>query len=233
VLGINTEKQRARSTQTTIATRIDIRSTHFADRMWIFTDSTCTNKYDRGWDGSKLMGSPRAPQLFAMETDGNYQINAVADMNNTDLGFITGEEKEFTIKFTHENADKQYSSIYLYDLVAKTSTDITLSGSEYKFTAEPNNKIVKRFKIITSNLKDTTNEASQMKIFSADGMIMIQNNSDESGELKIYDTTGRFVQQASFGANNSTAVFKNLSPGVYLAKTISNGKELTQTFLVR
>jgi len=233
VVGINTELQRARSTQSTIATRIDIRSTHFADKMWIFTDSTCTNKYDRGWDGKKLFGSPRTPQIFAMEPDGNYQINAVADMNNTDLGFITGEEKEFTIKFTHENVDKQYSSIYLYDLVAKTTTDITLSGSEYKFTAEPNTKVVKRFKIISSNLNETSNDESQLKIYSADGLIMIQNNGTENGELKIYDMSGRFIQQATFGANNTTAVFKNLSPGVYLAKTISNSKELTKTFLVR
>ncbi|MEI8085896.1 MAG: T9SS type A sorting domain-containing protein [Paludibacter sp.] len=233
VVGTNTELQRAPSTQKTIATRIDIRSTHFADRMWIFTDSTCTRNYDKGWDGTKLMGSPRAPQLFAIEPDGKYQINAVADMNNTDLGFITGEEKEFTIKFTHENADKQYSSIYLYDLVAKTSTDITLSGSEYKFTAEPNTKIVKRFKIITSNLNETSKEESQMKIYSADGMILIENSGVESGELKIYDMSGRYIQQTTFGANKTTAVFKNLSSGVYLAKTLSNGKEITKSFIVR
>jgi len=232
VVGKNTELQRAPSTRSNVVTRIDVRSTHFSDKMWIFTDSTCTRNYDRGWDGSKLFGSARTPQIFAIEPDGKYQINAVADMNNTDIGFQAGEEKEFTMKFTHENADSYYTNITLYDIVAKTSTDITVSGTEYKFTAEPNTPASKRFKIITSNVK-TNESASKIKVYSVDGMVFVQNSSDENGELKLYDVSGRFIQQTSFGANNSAALMQRLTPGVYLAKTIINGKEITKSLIVR
>jgi len=233
VVGANTELQRAPSTQSKIATRIDVLSTHLADKMWLFTDSTCTRNYDRGWDGTKLMGSASSPQLYAIEPDGNYQINAVADINNTDIGFRPGEGKEFTMKFTHENADTRYSKINLFDLVAKTTTDITVSGTEYKFTAEPNTPASKRFKIITNTAEEATEEASPIKIYSVDGMIFLQNNSTENGELKLYDVSGRFIQQTTFNANNATALFQHLTPGVYLAKTINNGKEITKRILVR
>lgn len=234
---INSEVQRARGTSEKLSTdkawtRIDLKGQHYSDQLWIFTDSTCSRKFNNGWDGHKLFGSSIAPQLFAMEADGNYQINAVADMNNTDLGFQAGEEKEFTLKFTHENTDSHYTNIYLFDLVAKTTTDITVNGTEYKFTAEPNTKVAKRFKIITGKLNQTADEDSQIKIYNVDGMIFIQNNSGESGEMKFYDISGKFIQQSNFSANNTTALFNKLLSGVYLAKTIKNGKEITKSLIV-
>ncbi len=240
VVGANTELQRAPSAnkaavakKTKVGMRIDVIGTHYSDKMWIFTDSTCTRKYDRGWDGSKLFGSPRTPQLFAIETDGNYQINAVADMNNTDLGFQAGDDKEFTMRFTHENTDKKYANIYLLDMIAKTTTDITISGSEYKFTAVPNGKAEKRFKIITRSLNDNaTDDATRMKIYSANGVVFVQNNSNEAGEVKLYNMAGKLVKQFTYSANNITSSFVNLSSGVYLAKTLSNGNETSSRIIV-
>jgi hypothetical protein len=91
----NNEMQRAPESKK-VLTLIDVIGTRFSDCLWLFTDSTCTHSFDNGWDGIKFIGSPLAPQLFAMEADGNYQINTVNDVNNTELGFQAGEDTQYS-----------------------------------------------------------------------------------------------------------------------------------------
>ena len=118
--------------------------------MWIFSVSTCTRNFDNGWDAYKMFGSSVTPQLFAWEANGNFQIDAVPDFNNTYLGFRAGEDSVYTLKFNHENVDQLYQKLYLIDLVANKTVDIFTTGTQYTFTAQSSDSSVKRFKIVTS-----------------------------------------------------------------------------------
>ena len=79
------------SAQNLVATRIDVKGSIYSDKMWIFTVATCTRNYDNGWDGFKMFGSPITPQLYALEPDGNYQIDVIPNINNTCLGSTVEE----------------------------------------------------------------------------------------------------------------------------------------------
>jgi len=217
----NTAIQRAKTVKKT-GIRIDIHGSRFSDQMWMFTDSTCTHKFDNGWDGFKFVGSSLAPQLFSTEPDGDYQVSTVDDINNTTLGFIAGEDSMYTLRFTPENNEELYTELYLIDLLDNTTTDITQSGTEYSFSVDSTATSVNRFKIvtdrqITTEIEKTNADNLQLKIFNSHQSLIVNNTGDTSGELFIYDITGRIIQKYPFGANSITTISTDLPAGSYIA----------------
>jgi hypothetical protein len=237
----NTYQQRApRKTKNVVsekvATRIDLAGSREADCMWLFTDSTCSTNFDNGWDGFKMKVSNGTPQLYAIETSGDFQIDALSDLNGTTLGFASGKETDYKLTFTHLNAEKRYSGIYLVDLVKNITTDMTSSGSEYAFTSEPLQVATKRFKIVTSPEVNTQipQITSLMKVFNSNGTLYIQNRSAQDGNLTLYTMNGVAVQQMKFKANNITAFStSNLVPGAYVATAITNLEKVTERIIIR
>jgi hypothetical protein len=204
--------------------------------MWIFTDPSCTNKFDNGWDGYKIPGAAGNPQLFAMESDGNYQIDAVADVNETNLGFNAGLETDYKLTFTHQNTDKVYTGLYLVDLLENKTTDITASGSEYSFTAVSTPTPVNRFKIVTSPTinTNTLQVSSNLKIFNSKGTLYIQNQSNQNGNLILYNMDGKAVKKIEFKANEITTFSTvNFIPGAYVAKANTNLEIVTEKIIIR
>ena len=218
---------------------IDVIGSRYGDRMWIFTDPSCSHTFDNGWDGRKFLGSSLTPQLYALEPDGNYQIDAVDDMNSTYLGFRPGEDASYTLTFTHTaNTSNRYTQgIYLLDLVTNKLTSISQSGSEYSFTASSSDP-EKRFEIITTGMSVLTdlsvNEAKHgITLFNIDKVIYVNNNSDMPGVLSIYDTAGRLLQQAKFGATGETVIYTQLPIGVYIAKATTNALDTIRRLVVK
>ncbi len=217
-----------------ISTKIDLIGQHYADRMWIFTEPSCTKNFDNGWDGRKILGSSLAPQIYAIEPDGNYQVNSVDDMHNTDIAFQPGDEVEYTLKFTNENIKRKYAGVYLVDLVENKTVDVTESGSTYKFATAPASEPSKRFKIITRYYeKDAPDTESTVKIFSARGAVFIQNLSANSGECTLYDILGRAIIKKNYGPNSVTEVGGNLTLGAYITTAITNGEKVSKRIIVQ
>jgi len=234
----NQDLQRVRAVANTdrIFTRIDISGTRFSDKMWVFTDPTCTRGYDNGWDGSKFFGTTLAPQLWAMETSGNYQVDGVNDINNTYLGFIKGEDTHYKMTITHENLYSHYTSLYLIDSLENTITDITETGTTYSFSADQASQPNRRFKIVTSNQQPSsvaTIAGSNLKVFSSGSTVYVQNSSDLKGEIMIYDMTGKTIQKNNFSANGITTIPTALTPGSYLVKGFTLNQKFTQALIIR
>ena len=240
----NTTKQRVRSvnsiTTDRIYTRIDINGTRFSDKMWIFTDPTCTRGYDNGWDGYKFLGSSLAPQLWAMESSGDYQVDAVSDINNTNLGFITGEDTNYKLTFTHENLNLQYPALYLVDLLDPNNpvfTDITQSGSTYSFSAVQSSTPVSRFKIVTSpgiatGISNTENKS--LNIFTnQDGKVFILNPADLTGNVVIYDMAGKALQSAKVNAGGLTTIPTSFVPGCYILSVAIGNEKVNRKVIIR
>ena len=237
----NTDPQRAPgitgiTASEKVATRIDLSGSHAADCLWIFSDPTCTSDFDNGWDGYKMMGATHNPQLYAMEPNGDFQIDAVADINGTYLGFNAGDETDYKLTFTHQNTDKRYKEIYLVDLLENKTTDITSNGSEYSFTSIPTPTPVKRFKIVTvSDIgTGTPHVGSLVKIFNSNGILFVQNNTDNSGSLTLYNMNGVAVKKIEYKANEITTIStSNLLPGAYIAKASTNQEMITERIIIR
>jgi hypothetical protein len=231
----NNEMQRMRAVADKVSMKIEVTGTRLSDRMWIFIDPGFTNSFDNGWDGYKFLGSSLAPQLYAMESDGNYQVNSIADINQTNLGFKAGEDSEYTLTFTNENLETDYDKVYLIDLLKNTATDITQSGTTYTFTsgsAAPEN----RFEIATSldNAKNSEVKKDGLTIFSNQKLIIVNNQTSEAGTLKVYDATiGQLALDQKFVPNKISTFPTKLSAGLYILRASTGTEQVTITTLMK
>jgi len=213
---------------------IDVKGSRFSDRIWLFTEPNCTHSFDNGWDGEKFLGSSLAPQIFAMEADGDYQVNSVDDINNTYLGFLAGEDSLYTLTFTHQNLGIKYAKVYLVDSIGQQTVDITPDSSKYTFRSLPTDTITRRFKIITNytdvttHITTPTSVSTRLNVFSSNKSVYIDNKSDEKGILYLYDMTGRIIQNYNFIAQGITTIQTNVSPGNYLVKVITKNRSVTK-----
>ena len=233
----NNDRQRVKSDQNTnkIFTRIDVSGSRFSDKMWIFTDPTCTHNFDNGWDGAKFLGTAVAPQIYAIENDGNYQVNSVDNINNTSIGFLAGEDRDYTLTFTHVNTGSQYPGLYLKDLQENTITDITASGTTYSFTTPLTSPLVNRFKIVTSPGMVTNNSEladKGLKIYNSKQTIMVQNPSDLTGKIIVMDISGRILNTVFMTANGITTIPTGLPSGTYLVKGITSTDETVKRIIL-
>lgn len=235
----NTDKQRAPTNNDVLSTEkvstiIDVKGTNTSDRMWIFSQPNSTRSFDNGWDGRKIIGSTLTPQLFAVEADGIYQVNTVPDMNETKLGFQPGEDEDYTFVFTHHNIERLYSAIYLIDFHENKITDVTASGTQYSFSAKPAQGNGNRFKIVTSHKNTDGNELeNEIKIFSANGTIFVQNFSSNEGQLKLFNVSGNYLKEIPFYSNTITSFSGKLFPGVYIVCAVMNNESVNKCIIVK
>lgn len=232
--------------ENSIATIIDVNGSRFSDELSIYTDSTSSVNFDKGKDSYKTFGSPLSPQIYAMESDGNYQTNVLNDINNTEIGFLPGEDTNYTIKFTNYNLDPRYKELYLIDLVENKTINILSTGTEYTFVAEQTNTPVKRFKIVTSitapvvvnpqnqNQINSTDLNKTLTIFNSGKIIIIDNPTASLGNLTLYDAqSGITVSNFNFSDNGITTIQANLQDGVYILKGVTQTETITKRIIVR
>jgi hypothetical protein len=235
----NTDAQRVKAVNSIassdkVCTMIDVTGQNYTDRMWVFSDPSCTHKFDNGWDGAKMIGSTLAPQIFAKEQSGEYQVDAVNDINDLNISFLAGSDVDYELTFTHLNTKRYYPGIYLVDLIENKTIDITETGSSYKFVAESTPSPVDRFKIVTRHYeKDDFVDASNLKIFSANGMVFVHNFSNTNGDAIIYDISGRKIKQLPFEASGVTTLNKGMKPGAYVIKCSNGNENVTKRVIVQ
>jgi len=216
-----------------VSTLIDLKGTNYGDRMWLFTQPGCTRNFDNGWDGVKILGDAFTPQIYAIEPDGNYQVDAVDDINNTILGFQAGTDTEYTMTFTHNNTATSYSGIYLLDMVENKTVDITLSGSTYSFVSGSTPVPVKRFMIATRNIEKNAPDANtQLKVFSSGHVVFVQNLGSQNGEMVVYDMMGHLLKRTTFGPLGVTAIQLGAIPGAYVVNAATSSERVSKRVIL-
>jgi hypothetical protein len=236
--------------QNLVGTRIDVHGARFSDQMWIFSVPSCTNDYDNGWDGYKMFGTPLAPQLFAIEHDGYYQVASIPDINNTVLGFSAGIDSVYTFTFTHQNIALDYKQLYLVDSVANKIVDIYQSGSNYTFTASVTSNPVKRFKIYTSNpgnLNGNSNQTASvttgtnqpnspiknLKVYYSDKKIHIENTGIQKGIMMLCNAgTGKIFQTANFNSDSRSIIDTNVPEGIYVVNCNTQSDKVSEKIII-
>jgi len=234
------------SAQSLVGTRIDVKGAFYSDKMWIFTVATCTRNFDNGWDGFKMFGSPITPQLFALEPDGNYQIDVIPDINNTYLGFSAGIDSVYTFTFTHQNLAVGYKQLYLIDSVANKSVDIYQNGSTYKFKAFASSNPVKRFRIVTSKPNESnlvnsgttdvnqTYSTNNLRIYSSDKNIYIENPNQQQGKIKLCNAgTGQVVLTEVFSSQKNSIISANVPTGTYIVNGVTLAENVSAKIIIR
>lgn len=237
----NTELQRIRRAQAepAVSTKILVAgASKKADCMWLFSNDNCSHGFDNGYDGEKMFGSALSPQIYAAEATGNYQVNSVNDINNTEIGFKAGSDTNYTLTFIHSNIDSRYAALYLVDLQNNTTTDITASGTQYAFTVTEQSS-ANRFKIVTAAEDPSSvinpSEAKQLKVFTSGKLIFVNNLSNDNGYVELYNIAGQYIQKLPFGANGITTLTTQLIPGSYVVKatTTKSNQQVVERIIIK
>jgi len=202
--------------------------------LWLFTQPGCTHNFDNGWDGAKIIGDALTPQLFSIESDGNYQVNSVDDINNTQLGFQAGQDKEYTLTFTHQNLKTNYSAMYLYDIAENKTVDITESGTIYSFTAVSTPTPQKRFILLTRNIEpDSIGTGTQLKVFNSGNIVFVDNSSSLTGNIAIYDMTGRVIKTVKFEPYGISAIRTDAITGAYIVTAATLNEKVSKKIIIK
>lgn len=215
----NSGQQRAKKATQFSSTRIDLIGNKFKDRMWVFIHEEFSDRFDNGYDASKLLAYENQSVLYGIGSDDYYQIYAVADVNKAVIGFKSGIDTDFKLRFNHENMEAKYAKLYLVDTELNNVTDITESGSEYSFVASgssPEN----RFRIVSTITGISSNEnASRVPFVVNDGNISVTNVLTSSGRVQFYDITGRLLSEGTVNPlQQFTIETSSLATGTYVLK---------------
>ncbi len=242
----NLEPLRAKKdVEQVVSTIIDIKGENLSDRMWLFTNSSCTKDFDNGWDSRKLMGSNSAPQLYFVENDDKFQVSTVDDINGSLLGFSKGIDSEYTMTFTHNNTELAYpNGIYLMDLVANKTVNVSENGATYTFTENgalqingskaPAVSEVTRFKIVTSPgfTTDVNNTSNEIKVFVSEKNIVFDNQTEKQAQMKLYDVTGKVVMSSTVQAGVSS-VNVNVPAGTYIVQVVADRTNIKSSLIIK
>ncbi|MBN2764818.1 MAG: T9SS type A sorting domain-containing protein [Paludibacteraceae bacterium] len=218
----NAKAQRAKRAYEFVYSVVEVISDRFVDKMWLFSDPSLSKSFNPGWDGYKFMGSTITPQIYGRYNTSSFQVHAVDDYDNTELGFRPGTESKYLLKFSHHKVTESYPQLYLIDLFENKTTDISQSGSTYEFSALAGDVAATRFRIVRSPGMTTSlneNTFSAIHINYVDGKLLVHNNSNENGYIQLFDTSGRILGEYQYGAKSTSEHILNVTPGTYLVRT--------------
>lgn len=121
---------------------ISVKGEQYADRTFLFANSSCTNGFDNGWDGTKVIGESYAPQLYVENEAGNWAVSSQPELPGTTLAFRKGTDSHYTIRFEYIGEEE----LALYDAETGIYTPIT-NQAEYEFESS-NTEASARFAIV-------------------------------------------------------------------------------------
>lgn len=232
-LAKNTTMQRANKANQKVGSMIDLIGSRFSDRMWFLVDDNCSPAFENGYDGRKFLGLSGASQLYGVGSDDIYQICALKDINGAVIAVVPGQDSVFTIKFIHQNMDTRFPKLYLVDLVTNLVTDITQSGSEYKFTSTSTDP-VNRFRITTTTTGIKPASSNDLfKIYQKGERLVVENSTNENGMLSVYDVSGKLLITKKIDSNTQTLIDEKLNKGSYVTKIVSENNQITKCIIIK
>ncbi|HNX89440.1 MAG TPA: T9SS type A sorting domain-containing protein [Paludibacteraceae bacterium] len=207
---------------------VDVIGENSSDRVYLITAEETGKSYDPGWDGYKSL-STGIVQLYTMDADSKrMQVNTDNDLNDTYIGFRTGGENTYTLRFKFNNEmNDVYESLYIQDLVTGSMQEIT-DGMTMNFDATAGTA-EKRFKISGAKIKTgviTSDIHEAIKVTANSSKIRINNNTNGEVTIKVYNLTGQsvLIGKAAVGVQY---ISHNLTKGTYIleARSINSGRK--------
>lgn len=212
--------------------RIDVESKSAIDRMWFFVDDQFTTNFDNGFDGVKMTGAALNQQIYAVEKDGNYQIDAVKDIENSIIAFQAGQDTEYKLTFTNENTAGKFEKLFLFDTQENKVIEITESGTTYEFTAQSTPNPILRFKLITKKEAYLETDNSNIVYFNINNNLYFYNQGNETCKIYLYDISGRSITQKALSANSSFSINVELQRN-YILRMSNSTSTTTKKLMIQ
>lgn len=178
--------------------------------------------FDKGISLNKINHrNPNSPMLYIPQAGNNYALAMMSDDTKAfNLNFKAMSMGQYTLSF---KANGEFDYIHIIDLLTGDDIDMLLEG-KYTFIGTPNDSDNRFIVKLAYNSGSTT---------SIDESFAYQSGNDihvtGSGELQIFDVTGRMVMTTTV---NGAETLNLSAQGVYIFRLI--GTEIkTQKIVVR
>lgn len=178
--------------------------------------------FDKGY-GLKKINHRNAdvPMLYIPQNGQDY---AIAMMNDNikvcGLNFKAATMGQYTLSY---KANGEYNYLHVIDRLTGSDVDMLLEG-EYKFIATPNDKD-NRFIVKLEYMPDYSESDDEIFAYQTGSEVLVSG----SGELQIFDVTGRQVMTTTINGAEAISV---PAQGVYIFRLVGNEVK-TQKIIVR
>jgi hypothetical protein len=220
--------------KTAVANMLEIiaEGNSFTDKTFVHFNDQASADFDSQYDAYKLFGNENAPQLYSMITNSNLSINELPMAGNeiVDLGFTCNTTGIYSITASGTENFASDVPVILQDVKLNTYQDLKLNPV-YSFSyesGENENRFKLWFQQVTGINTPVNND---LKVYSFAKTVVIENLKGLSGEVQIYDITGRILASRQLGTGLSH-IQLNVVSGTYMVRlnTIS-GTQISKVFI--
>jgi len=205
----------------------------FSDKAFVHFNDQATAGFDNQYDAYKLFGNDNTLQLYSMITGDVLSINELPMAGNevVDLGFKCNTTGVYSISALGTDNFSSNVPVYLQDLKLNIQHDLRLNPV-YSFSyeaGEPENRFKLSFLDVTG-IKDPV--TTGIKVYSFDKTVTIENANLLTGEISIYDMTGRVLLLQKLTGQARTNIPLQVTTGMYLVKVLlANGPVTTKVHI--
>jgi hypothetical protein len=222
--------------KTTISDMLEISTegNGYADKTFVHFNNEASADFDNQFDAYKLFGNENAPQLYNMITGASLSINELPMAGNevVDLGFKcnTGGIYSITANGTENFATNV--PVILQDVKLNVYQDLK-TNPVYSFsymTQDDENRFKLWFQEVTGI---NSPENNNIRIYSYEKMVVIENGNGLTGEAGIYDITGRQISSHVLTSQSTTQIPVDAACGTYIVKIITASGPVNAKVFIR
>jgi len=191
----------------------------YSDEAFVHFNEDATPGFDSKYDAFKLWGQLNAPQVYSLASVYDLSINELPFDENeaVNLGFQCGINGTYSLTCSGLESFDASTPIWLEDL--KTNIVRNLRNNPvYSFdysTMDNENRFRLHFK---SAFGVPENKLNGIDIYSKLNTVVVKNSTNLTGDITIYDITGRKILQTSMKMQNETRIPVQFSIGNYLVR---------------
>ena len=130
------------------AVQLILESSKSSDVLWLIEAEGTTDRYDRGWDGRKLLTNTPA-SLYVQTVDGQMQVNATADLTQQQVTVEGSDSELYTLTIRKKNLP-QYEHLKLVDNSARQLVDLSDDVTSYTYTMRHTGVDSNRFMLVNT-----------------------------------------------------------------------------------
>jgi hypothetical protein len=206
---------------------------NYFDATFVHFNDNATPAFDSNYDAFKLEGLATAPQLYSI-ADYKLSINVLPFEGNevVNLGFTCGVAGTYSVTASGMETFSSSTPILLEDLKLNSLQDLRMNPV-YSFNYQVGdnaNRFKLHFKNATGIDKPTLNGIT---VYSFDRTVVINNTTGLTGEVRIFDLTGRELKDASMNSSTTTRIPMSAAIGTYIVKVTTAQGSVNQKVFIK
>ncbi|EFA91896.1 hypothetical protein HMPREF0650_1109 [Hoylesella buccalis ATCC 35310] len=202
------------------AVQMILESSKSSDVLWLIEAEGTTDRYDRGWDGRKLLTNAPA-SLYVQTVDGQMQVNATADLTQQQVTVEGSDNELYTLTIRKKNLP-QYEHLKLVDYTTRQLVDLREDVTSYSYTMRHTGVDSNRFKLVNTTATTFGNLPTEIQ-----GVTTATWN----GPAVVYTVSGERVANVN-QPEDLNRLKAQLPNGVYIVSMQVDGKTVSQKMVI-